>query len=157
MQTDFPDHPLYVALVGHDYDGFAETLLAERERLDLPPFAHLALLSAEAPGREAVTAFLERAVAHGRALLAASELRCEVYSPVPAGLARRAWAQAYDDVRYAKLSRPVIVPLDDLTNPAKAFPFTAATHNPDFQIVRHAVSIDERRAFYPEDRGSLRL
>jgi len=90
VQTDFPDHPLYVALVGHDYDGFAETLLAERERLDLPPFAHLALLTAEAPGREAVTAFLERAVAHGRALLAASELRCEVYSPVPAGLARRA-------------------------------------------------------------------
>ena len=90
VQTDFPDHPLYVALVGHDYDGFAETLLAERERLDLPPFAHLALLSAEAPGREAVTAFLGRAVAHGRALLAASELCCEVYSPVPAGLARRA-------------------------------------------------------------------
>ncbi len=90
VQTDFPDHPLYLALVGHDYDRFAETLLAERERLGLPPFAHLALLSAEAPGREAVTAFLEWAVARGRALLAASELRCEVYSPVPAGLARRA-------------------------------------------------------------------
>jgi primosomal protein N' (replication factor Y) len=50
----------------------------------------LALLSAEASKRETVTAFLERAVAHGRALLAASELRCEVYPPVPAGLARRA-------------------------------------------------------------------
>jgi primosomal protein N' (replication factor Y) len=90
LQTDFPDHPLYAALVDHDYNRFAETLLAERELLDLPPFAHLALLSAEAPKREAVTAFLERAVAHGRALLAASELRCEVYPPVPAGLARRA-------------------------------------------------------------------
>ena len=89
LQTDFPDHPLYAALVDHDYNRFAETLLAERELLDLPPFAHLALLSAEAPKREAVTAFLERAVAHGRAL-AASELRCEVYPPVPAGLARRA-------------------------------------------------------------------
>jgi primosomal protein N' (replication factor Y) len=90
VQTDFPDHPLYAALVGHDYNRFAETLLAERELLELPPFAHLALLTAEAPKREAVTAFLERAVAHGRALLAASELRCEVYPPVPAGLARRA-------------------------------------------------------------------
>ena len=90
MQTDFPDHPLYTALVGHDYDRFAETLLAERQRLALPPFAHLALLTAEAPGREAVTAFLERAVAQGRALVAASGLRCEVYSPVAAGLARRA-------------------------------------------------------------------
>jgi Rieske Fe-S protein len=38
---------------------------------------------------------------------------------------RRAWAQAYDYVRYAKLSRPVIVPLDDLTSPGKAFPFSA--------------------------------
>jgi primosomal protein N' (replication factor Y) len=90
LQTDFPDHPLYTALVDHDYNRFAETLLAERELLDLPPFAHLALLSAEASKRETVTAFLERAVAHGRALLEASELRCEVYPPVPAGLARRA-------------------------------------------------------------------
>jgi len=39
--------------------------------------------------------------------------------------ARRGWAQAYDYVRYAKLSRPVIVPLEDLTAPGKAFPFTA--------------------------------
>jgi uncharacterized protein (DUF2235 family) len=31
------------------------------------------------------------------------------------------------------------------------FPFTAATHNPDFQIVRHAVSIDERRAFFRQN------
>jgi primosomal protein N' (replication factor Y) len=90
LQTDFPDHPLYAALVGHDYNRFAETLLAERERLELPPFAHLALLTAEAPKRDAVITFLDRAVAHGRAVLAATELRCEVYPPVPAGLARRA-------------------------------------------------------------------
>ncbi len=30
---------------------------------------------------------------------------------------------------------------------AVRFPFTTATHNPDLSIVRHAVSIDERRAF----------
>lgn len=29
------------------------------------------------------------------------------------------------------------------------FPFTRATTNPDFQIVRHALSIDERRASFP--------
>lgn len=28
------------------------------------------------------------------------------------------------------------------------FPYTQATHNPDLNIVRHAVSIDERRAFF---------
>lgn len=31
------------------------------------------------------------------------------------------------------------------------FPFTRATKNPDFQIVRHAVSIDERRAFFRDN------
>jgi len=39
VQTDFPDHPLYAALVDHDYDRFAQALLSERELLGLPPFA----------------------------------------------------------------------------------------------------------------------
>jgi primosomal protein N' (replication factor Y) len=90
VQTDFADHPLYAALVDHDYDRFATALLAEREQLGLPPFTHLALLTAEAPQRAAVSAFLEAAADKGRALLAASALRCEVYSPVAAALARRA-------------------------------------------------------------------
>jgi primosomal protein N' (replication factor Y) len=90
VQTDFPDHPLYVALGNHDYDRFAEALLRERELLKLPPFAHLALLAAEAPKREAVSAFLGQAVEQGRALIAAGKLDCQVYAPVPAGLARRA-------------------------------------------------------------------
>jgi uncharacterized protein (DUF2235 family) len=34
---------------------------------------------------------------------------------------------------------------------AVRFPFTGATHNPDFQIVRHAISIDERRAFFRQN------
>ena len=42
-----------------------------------------------------------------------------------AAVARRTWAQAYDSIRYATLSRPAFVPLEDLTTPAKAFPFTA--------------------------------
>jgi uncharacterized protein (DUF2235 family) len=31
------------------------------------------------------------------------------------------------------------------------FPFTRATKNPDFHIIRHAVSIDERRAFFRQN------
>lgn len=34
---------------------------------------------------------------------------------------------------------------------AVTFPFTRATKNPDFHIMRHAVSIDERRAFFPSN------
>src|SRR5258708_23886763 len=90
VQTDFPDHPLYAALVDHDYERFAQTLLAERELLGLPPFAHLALLAAEAPRRAAVDAFLGSAVEQGRSLVASHALRCEVYPPVTAAIARRA-------------------------------------------------------------------
>ncbi|HZI83036.1 MAG TPA: primosomal protein N', partial [Casimicrobiaceae bacterium] len=90
VQTDFPDHPVYAALVAHDYDRFAQTLLRERESLGLPPFAHLALLSAEAPGRAAVDSFLRRAFEAGRSVASTRALRCEVYPPVAALLARRA-------------------------------------------------------------------
>lgn len=34
---------------------------------------------------------------------------------------------------------------------AVRFPYTRASNNPDFQIVRHAISIDERRAFFPSN------
>ncbi len=51
VQTDFPDHPLYRALARHDYDAFALDLLGEREACGLPPFSHLALVSAEAHDR----------------------------------------------------------------------------------------------------------
>ena len=90
VQTDFADHPVYLALKAHDYDQFAATLLAERENLGLPPFAHLALLSAEAKRPAALEAFLEMAAARGREIAAAHGGECEVFAPVPAALPRRA-------------------------------------------------------------------
>ena len=81
---------LALALARHDYDSFAEVLLAERRATTLPPFAHLALLTAEAASRDSVDAFLGHAVEQGRALLASHALRCEVYPPVAATIARRA-------------------------------------------------------------------
>jgi primosomal protein N' (replication factor Y) len=89
VQTDFPEHPVYAALADHDYDRFAATLVAERESLGLPPFAHLALLVGEAKQSSALNAFLTTAAERGRSL-AAQGLGCEVYSPVPAMLSRRA-------------------------------------------------------------------
>ena len=90
VQTDFPDHPVYAALTGHDYDRLAKALLRERETLGLPPFSHLALLSAEAHKRAPVELFLHRAFEHGQAIVAARALRCEVYPPIAALLPRRA-------------------------------------------------------------------
>jgi len=48
IQTRYPQHPLYAAVMAHDYDHFASALLAERQQAALPPFIYQALLRAEA-------------------------------------------------------------------------------------------------------------
>jgi primosomal protein N' (replication factor Y) len=90
VQTDFPGHPLFAAVVRHDYEALAREAMAEREAAGLPPFSHLALIAAEAHGREEVERFL--AEAHRIALDAARTLGpgVEVFAPVAAPLARRA-------------------------------------------------------------------
>ena len=90
VQTDFPAHPLARALAAHDYESFAEALLAERRAASLPPFAYLALLVAEAPRRDAVDVFLAAASEAGRAMARATAAAVEVFPPVPASLPRRA-------------------------------------------------------------------
>ncbi|MBL8421714.1 MAG: primosomal protein N', partial [Dechloromonas sp.] len=87
IQTQYPDHPLYAALVAHDYPGFAAVLLREREQAGFPPYAFQAMLRAEAPEMAAAIAFLTTACAlpvvrdHGGVVL---------YDPVPMKLSRLA-------------------------------------------------------------------
>ncbi len=90
VQTNFPRHALYEALVRHDYDGLAAALLAERRVAGLPPYAHLALLGAEAIDRAAVDAFLDAAHDSGTRIQRESGFAVDVFSPVPAALSRRA-------------------------------------------------------------------
>lgn len=47
VQTRWPDHPLYQALITHDVDGFATSLLAERRQAGFPPATYQAILRAE--------------------------------------------------------------------------------------------------------------
>lgn len=61
IQTRYPQHPLYRALLSHDYEGFARDTLAERRAAGLPPFVFQALLRAEARTLEAALAFLQQA------------------------------------------------------------------------------------------------
>ncbi len=61
IQTEYPEHPLLQQLVHGGYDAFAAAALVEREQAHWPPFARVAVLRAEAPGREAPLAFLEHA------------------------------------------------------------------------------------------------
>lgn len=61
IQTRYPHHPLYQAVLRHDYDGFAAMLLKEREQAGLPPFMYQALLCAEARQLEQALDFLKMA------------------------------------------------------------------------------------------------
>jgi primosomal protein N' (replication factor Y) len=58
VQTFQPAHPLYAALKAHDYPGFAEAQLQEREQAGMPPFSAQALLRAEARTQETAQLFL---------------------------------------------------------------------------------------------------
>jgi len=61
VQTRYASHPLYGAVMRHDYDRFAGSLLAERRQAGLPPYMYQALLRAEAPALADAIAFLEAA------------------------------------------------------------------------------------------------
>jgi primosomal protein N' (replication factor Y) len=86
VQTWHPLHPLYTALRKHDYQAFAASQLKEREMAGLPPFAHLALLRADARTAEAAKAFLQAAAQVAAQLPGADELL--IYPPVPLHIAR---------------------------------------------------------------------
>jgi primosomal protein N' (replication factor Y) len=61
IQTRYPDHPLYHALMAHNYQGFADDLLEERQQAAMPPFIYQALLRAEAKELETAIMFLKDA------------------------------------------------------------------------------------------------
>ncbi|KFB66460.1 primosomal protein N' [Candidatus Accumulibacter vicinus] len=87
LQTQFPDHPLYAALVRHDYPAFAATQLKERQQAGFPPYAHQAMLRAEALSMAESLSFLAAARACPES---EADPLVIFYDPVPMRLARRA-------------------------------------------------------------------
>ncbi len=63
IQTRYPQHPLYGALMAHDYERFARSLIDERREAGLPPFVYQALLRAEARELQVALDFLAEAAA----------------------------------------------------------------------------------------------
>jgi primosomal protein N' (replication factor Y) len=78
-------HPLYAALIAHDYDRFAGQQLTERRGAGLPPFAALALIRADARTAAVAQAFLEAA-----SVAAQQHPGITVYPPVPPPVAKLA-------------------------------------------------------------------
>ncbi|TJZ73790.1 primosomal protein N' [Chitiniphilus eburneus] len=90
IQTHYPEHPFYGALLAGDYAAFADTQLQERRALALPPFSAWAILRGEAKQLQPALAFLRET----KALLAGGAVH--VADPVPAALARKAgWERAH--------------------------------------------------------------
>jgi len=83
IQTRKPDHPLFRAVAGGDYDGFAVGLLAEREAAGLPPASFQAMLRAQAKKLDAALDFLKAAASSG-----VESGGVDIYDPVPMNLTR---------------------------------------------------------------------
>jgi primosomal protein N' (replication factor Y) len=85
VQTRFPGHAMYQALLRHDFSGFAAAQLAEREAAGFPPFVFEAALRAEAKKLADTMAFLKAA-----ARLVPVPESVSIYDPVPHVITRRA-------------------------------------------------------------------
>jgi primosomal protein N' (replication factor Y) len=90
VQTGYPEQAVYQALLKHDYTGFAQHTIREREAACLPPFSHQALLSAEARELNTALDFLSAAREIATTLsaqLGSAEL-ITLYDPVPLRIVR---------------------------------------------------------------------
>jgi primosomal protein N' (replication factor Y) len=89
LQTYYPDHYAIRAVERHDYAGFAQEELAQRRRLNYPPFTRLArLLILDRDARRAQAAATDLAASLREALKSAGLPASDLIGPTPAFLAR---------------------------------------------------------------------
>ncbi len=107
IQTEYPDHPLYQALIDHDYLRFARSQLDERRIAGFPPFSFQAMLRAEARDMAQSLAFL--AAARSAAAMLPNSLADGVtlYDPVPMRL-QRLMTLERGQLLVESLSRPAL-------------------------------------------------
>ena len=85
IQTRFAQHPLFAWVKQHNYDGFAQALMAERQSASFPPYGFFALLRAESVHPSKALQFLRR-VKHD--IYPSSDML--IMDAVPAPMERRA-------------------------------------------------------------------
>ena len=141
IQTRLPEHPLFESLLRADFAGFAAEQLAERRAAGLPPFAHLAMIRAEAASDEACERFLECVAHAARDLVNASRRKAQrgavqVFDAVPAGLQRVAGQHRWQ-LMMQSAQRPALRAL--LAGLAPRMPELAARN------VRWAIDVDPQQ------------
>ncbi|MBB6576779.1 primosomal protein N' (replication factor Y) [Comamonas odontotermitis] len=88
LQTLQPDHAVYQALRRWDYAGFAAQQLAERRDAAMPPFAHQAIIRADARTQEVAQGFLRAAAAAAASQPLPGADDVFVYPPIPLAVQR---------------------------------------------------------------------
>lgn len=86
VQTQWPEHSLYQSLVKHDYEGYMDVLLEERQQAMFPPSVYQAMLRADALTEEVALVFLQQV----RDVLLLQADRVMVSGPAPALMAKLA-------------------------------------------------------------------
>jgi len=61
VQTEFPQHPIYLSLANNNFTAFADNLLTERRSAGFPPYVYQAVLRAEAHRESDMWSFLKDA------------------------------------------------------------------------------------------------
>jgi primosomal protein N' (replication factor Y) len=128
LQTHHPDHPLLQVLVHGGYHAFAEGELGLRQAAGFPPFAHLALLRAEAKHADPPMQFLHVAKAVLR------DMPVDASGPLPAPMPRRAGYQRAQLILSATQRRDLHVALEAM------LPVLHAA--PDARKVRWSLDVD---------------
>ena len=136
IQTHHPHHPLLTSLLHGDYLDFAERALHERERAELPPFVHMALIRAEAPDAAKPLHFL--GILADR-LRSAEQTAVDVLGPVSAVMEKRAGRYRAQLAIMARKRR-------ELTTAVRAL-ITAADAAPERRAVRWSVDIDPQDTY----------
>ncbi|OHE84056.1 MAG: primosomal protein N' [Lysobacterales bacterium RIFOXYA1_FULL_69_10] len=131
LQTHHPEHPLLATLLSGGYPAFAAEELEQREAAGFPPFAHLALMRAEAKQLDVAHAFLRAA---RDALADAAAGAVELSGPLPAPMPRRAGYQRAQLLLSCPTRGPLHAALD------AALPAIHAL--PDARRVRWSLDVD---------------
>ena len=87
LETAHPQHQVLQQLLKEGYASFAQSALIERRQALMPPYAHSALLRADAPQRARLDEFLQIAADKARSELVTG---LEVFGPLTPPMARRA-------------------------------------------------------------------
>ncbi|GAA4504043.1 primosomal protein N' [Pseudaeromonas paramecii] len=135
LQSHHPEHLLLQDLIHNGYGHFARTALQERKLMGLPPFAHQALIRAEATQQPQVDAFMQELGSLLRPQLGGVQM----IGPVSAPMARRAGKYRLQLLLQAS-QRPALARLLNRLLPA-------VEALPSAQRVRWSLDVDPQELF----------